>query len=470
MISETLHHVLLKAAFSTVSCGRTLRALKILEQEQWLDRGKVDQLQVERLSNLLLHAYEHVPYYHRTLRETAVIASNRRVQVNKFSDIPLLDKAIVRQCFDDLKSDDLAHRKWYCNTSGGSTGEPVRLVQDKHYLDWARAVKIMFDQWSGYSIGSRKVLLWGSERDLFVGREMAKVKVSRWLKNEVWLNAFRMTPRQMRLFVDRINTFRPLQILAYAESIYQFSRFIEGKNLKVYSPKAIMSEAGTMFPHMRETMERVFKAPVFNCYGSREVGDIACECNQHMGLHISLPTHYVEVLREDGTPAEPGESGEVVVTSLINYAMPLIRYRIGDMAIWADEPCSCGRSWPLLAEVTGRVTDAFAKRDGGVVVPEYFIHLIGVVLNTGWIHKYQIIQEDYDSVRVLLVPQESAEDVQERHSEEISEIAEKIRLVMGEACRVEFEFVEDILPTASGKYRYTISKVTDRAREDQNVK
>jgi len=470
MISETFHRALLKTALSAVSYGRTLRALKTPEQAQWLDRETTDQLQAEQLSDFLLYAYEHVPYYRRILKEAGVIASNREVKLEKFSDIPLLNKATIRERFEDLRSDELAHRKWYYNTSGGSTGEPVRLVQDKHYLDWGRAVKMMFDQWSGYSIGSRKVLLWGSERDLFVGQETFKTKVSRWLKNEVWLNAFRMTPRQMRVFVDRINTFRPLQILAYAESIYQFSRFIEGENLKVYSPKAIMSEAGTMFPHMRETIERVFKAPVFNCYGSREVGDIACECDQHMGLHISVPTHYVEVLRKDGSPAEPGELGEVVVTSLTNYAMPLIRYRIGDMAIWADEPCSCGRSWPLLAEVTGRVTDAFAKRDGGVVVPEYFIHLIGVVLNTGWIHKYQIIQEDYDSVRVLLVPQESAEDLQERHSEEISEIAEKIRLVMGEACQVNFEFVEDILPTASGKYRYTISKVTNRTREDQNVK
>ena len=90
-----------------------------------------------------------------------------------------------------------------------------------------------------------------------------------------------------------------------------------------------MVTAGTLFEPIRQTIESVFQAPVFNRYGSREVGDIACECEAHSGLHVALPTQFVEILRPDGTAAGPGEIGEIVVTSLTNFAMPLIRYRIG---------------------------------------------------------------------------------------------------------------------------------------------
>lgn len=225
-----------------------------------------------------------------------------------------------------------------------------------------------------------------------------------------------------------------------------------------------MTSAGTLYPYMREVIERVFKASVFNRYGSREVGGIACECELHKGLHVSPLTHYVEIIRADGTPAAPGEVGEVVVTSLVNYTMPFIRYRIGDMAVWAEERCSCGRGWPLLKEVAGRVTDVFTRRDGTKIVPEYFIHLIGVVLKFSWLRKFQVIQEDYDHIRLIIVPSVSFQEANEHINREKADLETKVRLVMGDECRLEIELVEDIPPSPSGKYRYTISKVNHDER------
>jgi phenylacetate-CoA ligase len=299
-------------------------------------------------------------------------------------------------------------------------------------------------------------MLWGSERDLFVGKETPKIRLGRWLRNEIWLNTFNVSAEQMFAYVNQINAFKPVQILAYAESIYELSRFIERKGLRVHCPRSIMTSAGTLDQSMRGKIEQVFKTPVFNRYGSREVGDIACECSHHKGLHISPFTHYVEILRQDGTRSQPGEIGEIVITILTNYAMPLIRYRIGDMGAWADEACTCGRSWPILREVTGRVTDNFITRDGTITYGAFFRHLL---FYKDWIKKYQIIQEAYDHIRILIVPNEIIDKSQEFYSDEIREITEKIRHVMGPGCRVEFETVTDIAPTNSGKYRYTISRV-----------
>jgi phenylacetate-coenzyme A ligase PaaK-like adenylate-forming protein len=427
-----------------------------LKSWQGLNREGVISLQQERLKYLLSHAYAHVPYYHKLLKNSRVVNNSGAVNLECISNIPLLDKDLIRKNFEDLKSDDLSVRNWYKNSSGGSTGEPVILIQDKAYRGWSIAVKKLFDEWSGYTIGDKKIQLWGSERDLLVGRETLKTEAGRWLANTVWLNAFCMPPVKMRHFVEKINDLKPVQILAYAASIYELSLFIEQEGLEVSSPNAIMTSAGTLYPHMRETIERVFQSPVFNRYGSREVSDIACECDHHKGLHISALTHYVEIIRPDGSLTEPGEMGEIVVTLLTNYAMPLIRYRIGDMGVWSEDGCTCGRAWPLMKEVKGRLLDTFVKKDGTLITEGPFDFLF---YHGGWVKRFQVIQEDYESVRILLVLGDEVKDPYDSLSGEFKEIIDQTKKIMGRDCNVNIEIVSDIKPTASGKYRYIMSKV-----------
>jgi phenylacetate-CoA ligase len=332
----------------------------------------------------------------------------------------------------------------------------VRLIQDAEYATWRSAVKILYNRWTGCKSGDIKLLLWGSERDIFFEKEKLKVRFGRWLRNEVWFNAFKMTPSDIDECLNTINTFKPVQILAYAESIYELARYIERKDLKVFSPNAIMSTAGTLYPKFRDTIERVLNAPVYNRYGSREVGDIACECNKHRGLHVSIPTHYVEIIKRDGSPTKQGEIGEIVITLLTNFAMPLIRYRIGDMGVWSEELCSCGRNWPLIKEIKGRVTDIFLTNNGDLIDGEFFTHLLYF---QDWVKKFQVIQEDYNYIKFIIAPYKKDSNNYLKQLNELAEIKDKVRQVMGEDCKIEFEFVNDIEKPTSGKYRYTISKV-----------
>jgi phenylacetate-CoA ligase len=378
-----------------------------------------------------------------------------------------LDKDTLRSKFDSLKSDDIDGRNSFMSKSGGSTGEPINFIIDRQYRDWRTAVKLLDDLWTGFSRGDRRILLWGSLRDYFRDRaytggrsliqESLRLKLRRWLRNEVWLNSFLMSPATMNDYVKKIDKFQPKQILGYVESVYELAVFIEENNLKVYSPGAIITSAGVLYPHMRKTIESVFNAPVFNRYGSREVGDIACECSYHTGLHVSALTHYVEIIKPDGSFAEPGEIGEIVVTALTNYSMPLIRYQISDFASWSKEQCPCKRGLPLIKNILGRTSDTFVKKDGSAVSGIFFVPVL--VEHSGWVKQFQIIQEKYNYIRILLVLKNNSDDPYSHYAKELESISNKIKMVMGKECKIDYEFVAKIIPAASGKKMSAISNV-----------
>jgi phenylacetate-CoA ligase len=236
--------------------------------------------------------------------------------------------------------------------------------------------------------------------------------------------------------------------------MYEFARFIRREGLSIHSPAGILISAETVQPQQRALIEEVFRAPTFNRYGSREAGNMASECDRHQGLHVSAPTHLIELLREDGELAGPGESGEIVVTCFRTFAMPLIRYRIGDRAAWADGPCSCGRAWPLLREVSGRVNDAFLIPGCGTLDGCFFT--MGF-FQREWLERFQVVQETEDLLRVYLVLRQPPLPAGAL-DRELASYVDHVHLVLPQS-RVEFEIVDAIRPSPQGKHRYTISKL-----------
>jgi len=441
-------------------CGLRGQALgtcykRILREDQ---EGIPPDTTKKLLVQLLTHCKQSVPYYARVMHNMGdSFYENPKEYLRRF---PILTKDILRNRFDDLKSTDLTRRKWYFSASGGSTGEPVKFIQDWESAARSGAVSLLYSKLAGREIGESEVNLWGSARDITESTEHWRARFINKLSNTIILNTFYMTPSRMREFIRILNATRPKLITAYAESIYELARFAEREGLEVAPQAAIISSAGTLYPSMREKIEQVFQCRVFNRYGSREVGDIACERPGCEGLWVAPWGHYVEIVDSAGNRVPDDTEGEILVTCLTNYAMPFIRYKIGDLGIWADQTCQPGRKGPLLKNISGRLTDCFFKKDGSIITPEFFIHMVGVVLNTGWIRKYQVIQEAHDLVHVVIALADPVDSPDEHFKQELLEISRVIRLVMGQDCRAEYTFVTDIPPTPSGKFRYTISRVT----------
>lgn len=399
----------------------------------------------KHLKKLLLHAYNNVPYYHHVFKEIGLI-NNNNVDLSKFNKIPILTKEIIRKHYHELISKDYTKRNWYYNSSGGSTGEPLRFIQDNFYLRWDSAVKYYYNEdiLGIDEVRGKKIFLWGSERDIFRGSMGLKSKIDRWLRNTVFLNSFRMTEDDMKKYIKIINSYKPEFIEGYAGSLYELCRYAEREKLKIYTPRVVVSTAETLSNEMREKIEDVFRTKVYDLYGSREVVNLAGECKEGL-MHIFLFGNCVEILNTDNKAVKEGEEGKVIVTDLHNYSMPFIRYEIGDMAVFGTEKCKCGNILPTLKNITGRITDHFVKEDGAIISGS----ALTITFNLkDWVKKFQIIQKDYKKVEILIVRKGKVNEFEKR------EIEDKIKFLLGQDCEVIWSFVDIIPKTPQGKYLY----------------
>jgi len=431
--------------------SNVLKCYQELRTHQWNTWEENKKIQQKKLYKLIEYADQNIPYYKKVINEYNIKFS----EDNIFDDLkkfPLLTKEIIRNNFDQLYK--FRDHTYYRNTSGGSTGEPVIFYQDSNYFAWNTAAKIFFDEWAGRKIGDPMVKLWGSLRDILRSGQGFTGYLRQQLSGVTILSTSRMAEKDMYKYVQRINKIKPYLIFAYTNSIDEFAHFIRKHHLSIYSPQAIMTSAGVLYPEVRSRIERVFQAPVFNRYGSREVGDIACNCEKSLGLHIIPDIHYLEIVDDEGEEVKLGKSGNIIVTLLTNYTMPLIRYKIGDRGILSDKDCKCGHGLPLLEKVVGRITGNFKNKLGDYISGGLFFSLFYFIEN---IKQFQIIQEaiDYISINLVLIDKTKLKDM-DKDFKEINQIVWK---AMGNETKIKYNIVDEIKLSPSGKHLYSYSKI-----------
>jgi phenylacetate-CoA ligase len=262
------------------------------------------------------------------------------------------------------------------------------------------------------------------------------------------LDSFDMTNEKMFDYYRQFQKYRPKIIIAYANSIYLFARFLKENNLRPVKLNGIISSAEKLSADKRKLIEEVFGCRVFDRYGSREVGLIASECEEHEGMHINMDGVFVEFIR-NGKPCKENEPGNITVTDLYNYAMPLIRYDTGDIGSFTDKKCSCERGFPLMNCVEGRTAD-FIIINEKMIHGEYFTHLFYGVRG---IKQFQLIQETENYIIVRIVKDKDLDIA------DIMTIKNKIKEFCGEDMNVCIDFVDKIPLPKSGKFMFTISKV-----------
>ncbi|RKY07228.1 MAG: phenylacetate--CoA ligase family protein [Planctomycetota bacterium] len=424
--------------------------LEQIKKCEYLSAEQLEDLTNNKLEKLLLHAYNNVPYYHRTLSECGAILDGRVILEN-FQNIPILTKEIIRNEGEKLYSKDYENRKPYKNTSGGSTGEPVEFVQDKQYDQWNTAIKLYFNSLLGKEPGEGEIKLWGSDRDIIKGTVGLKERIINFLYNRKFFNSYRFGSEEVCDLIELNNRFKPTVYWSYMESALELAKYLQANDKHFLSPKFAISTIGPLAEDVQRQIEEGMQCKVYNQYGSREVGGIACQCRYQGGLHTFPWFNYVEVVGENSKTIQDGE-GEVLVTTLENYSMPLIRYEIGDAAVVGDSRCLCGRNSFQLKKVIGRTLGYFKKSDGSLVHSHFIVQSL---FFRSWLKQFQIIQDRMGHISIKLELHKGFEPSEE----DVKDIKKKTRILMGQNCEVEFVLVDKIERSPSGKYLYTICEI-----------
>ena len=429
-----------------------LKKLEELNYTQWLSRDALMVLQYSRLQRLVEYAYQYVPYYQRTFDEVGFTPSDLRSDITSLTKLPILTKSIIRENWNDLLTTEPDRRRRLSQLStSGSTGQPLIFMQDSDFRDGVTADIQRHMGWAGWELGDLQALIWGANINPGLTRRM-RARLIDWVWNRFQTDAFVMTDQTMTAFAQRIRRQRPPILFGYATSLYRFAQFIGRSPYQDITFKGVFASAELLLPSVREFIENTFRCRVFNRYGTLELGGVACECEAHTGLHVSMENNYVEILC-NGYPAEPGKVGDIIVTNLNNLGMPFIRYSIGDGGAWyLGTNCTCGRVSPMLQAVEGRIVDSFKTRDGRVVWAG-FAGAAFHCLDHPAIKQFQAVQKSLDNIIVRLVPDgEIPQPV-------LEEISHAIQAVFGENVVVDFEFPDAIPALPSGKHRYAVSEL-----------
>ena len=424
-----------------------LRHLRFLERSQYRPLEEVQQDQWIRLKRLLIHASQNCSFYHDRLARSNALPETIH-SWEDLSRIPLLTKDDIRANRESMIAQNIPRKNLNHKKTSGSTGVSLSFFVDEDSLQWKRACTIRHDRWAGWDIGERIGAIWGNP-ECFKNWRL-------WLRNlllsrNIPLDTLKMDEKAMQTFYEQVRRKKPTLLFGHAHSLYLFARFLQDNALTGIRPRGIISTAMVLHDFERALIEEVFGCKVTNRYGCEEVSLIACECEAHQGLHVNMDTLVVECLRY-GRPAQPAEPGVLVVTDLTNYGMPFIRYQVGDTARMAEKPCSCGRGYPLIESLEGRIADYVRTPHGdnisGISLTENFAMVLEGV------KQMQIVQDELDHLLFRVVQGEG-----ERIEELKQDIARLVRQRFGETMRHDIEYVDSIQSETSGKYRFCISKL-----------
>lgn len=410
--------------------------------------------QLFKLKKLIDHSCRNVPYYQKLFKKLKLNPEdfNSLLDLEK---IPFLTKNDIRKNPSDLIAKDVSKNDLNHATTGGSTGTPLEFYLPKTNGPITKAFEWRHWNWMGYNIGDKSMVLRGhtlesKKRNPKVWWEYDKTK------NNLILSPYDMNERNLPKFIAKIEEFKPKFIRAYASNLEVIGRFARERNIKINQEKylkGISTTSETVYSHQKKLIEEIFSCPIYDKYGNSEQTNILGMCEKREGYHDFMEYGITEIVDHNGRLIiKEGQEGEMVVTGLHNLAMPLIRYKPEDRAVFTHEKCSCGRKLPLIKKIGGRVQELIVGKDGRLISMTGFLFAAHGKF-FGSVKKLQFVQEKKGSALLKVVKNKDAKVG-------AAEIKKELEESTGNQINLKVIFVEDIPRTKRGKYKYLIQKLS----------
>ncbi|MBN1476829.1 phenylacetate--CoA ligase family protein [Candidatus Sumerlaeota bacterium] len=332
------------------------------EQSRWPPERRAEHT-LTRIRELFQHAWDHVPIWREKLTSIGAEPGDIRTWED-FARVPRLKRDEVRNRLDDCLADNVPEDQRILCRSSGSSGERLCFWADRARDPLHHATVHLNHRWVGIEVGEREAMLW-ADVGLPFGRRSWHKRLPLRLLNRMFFSTQRLDEEMLNLFHRRVSRFRPRLLTVFPTLLAVYIRHCHERGLRPPRPRAIISTGEMLSAANRSLFEEALGAPVFDRFGSVELGDIAHECEAHEGMHINAHRVWVEVLPIEGLDES---MGALAVTDLDNRALPLIRYETGDLGrLWPSETthrCPCGRTLPRLEAMMGRFIEVVRGPSG----------------------------------------------------------------------------------------------------------
>ena len=357
------------------------------------NKKKIAQYQNQKLKQAISNAYENVPFYNRLLKSNGIQPQDIK-GIGDLNKIPIVNKADLRK---NRKTDLISKKEEIKNlkklSSGGSTGEPFSVFINNKEDAWRKAIYLR----ANIRCGQKPTDRWVSVIDAQYSEGNNRLQKSLGLYYRTIVPITLNKQSRFRA-VEKLN---PTILDGFPSALYLLAKQQDHAK-KTIQPRIIFGSGEIMTNNQINLIEKAFSAPYFDQYGCTEIDRSAWQCTPHKGYHMDIDSVIMQFVDKNGEEVGPGEKGEIVYTSLFNFAFPIIRYNIEDVGIPINEECQCDIKLPMMKVIEGRSNDNLIFPNNQVFTPIRFIELLGAFKLEKEIEQYQIIQEKKNQVRIII--------------------------------------------------------------------
>ncbi len=412
-----------------------------LGESQWWAAEDIARMQLRQLECLVRHAARRVPFYRERLAPLAALPPGG-LTFEAWRRLPVLERAEIQERGEDLIARALpqGHGRRLAYVTSGSVGRPVRVQGTLLGQQYRRAAKLRSNLWHRCDFAGKLAVI--QRLNDTIRRSMEAPGNLNWaFGHETGAMIHRDIEGPIDAHLDWLAECNPEYLLTYATFARELALRAAERGLALPALRGVQTMGEVVTAETREAVRRAWDAPVLDLYAAQEVGPIALQCPTGPRYHVQAETMLVELLDDDGRPVPVGGTGRVVVTPLHNFAMPLLRYAIGDHAV-RGEPCACGRGLPVIERILGRTRNMVVLPSGERV----WARISGsAFIGIAPLRQIQLIQRSLETVEALLVAARPLDDAEE------ARLRAAVQESLGHPFAVRIRYVEAIPRGAGGK-------------------